>query len=226
MQKLVCEECNHLCTEHVPFLAVLPVEEQKHIIARANHKRYKKDDNLFLEGFPAEYIWIIHSGKVKLSHIDGKGREQIISILMPGDTVWEGMLEEGSVYSNSGVCMEESNVCAISIREIKQTLSNPKVALRVIDMLSHKLEASKERARILTSPDPLTRLAGLLLTTETQDGDTVSLRLDDMAGTLGIRPETVSRKLRVLIDDGLIERTGQSTIRITDREKLQEFFES
>ena len=46
-------------------------------------------------------------------------------------------------------------------------------------------------------------------------------KLDDIAGSVGLRPETVSRYIRRMVNDGLIEKVGQSGIRITDFAAMQ-----
>ena len=51
----------------------------------------------------------------------------------------------------------------------------------------------------------------------------ITLRLDDIAGSVGLRAETVSRNVRKLVTDGLIEKVGRSGFRIPDFERLNSF---
>ena len=48
----------------------------------------------------------------------------------------------------------------------------------------------------------------------------VKLKLEDIAAHVSLRPETVSRKLGELMNEGIIEKVGQSSFRILDFERL------
>ena len=105
-------------------------------------------------------------------------------------------------------------------------ISNPTVALRVINMLSNKLHDANERSRILSISEPVRRIAAFLIYREKRSNEPfVTLRLDDIAGSVGLRPETVSRNIRRLMNEGLIEKVGRSGFRIPDFEKLNSFVE-
>ena len=70
------------------------------------------------------------------------------------------------------------------------------------------------------------RIAAFLLYRRKRSGEPcITLRLDDIAGSVGLRPETVSRNIRKLVSEGLIEKVGQSGFRIPDFERLNSFVE-
>ena len=112
--------------------------------------------------------------------------------------------------------------CRIDRKELERTLSDPQIALQVIGMLSQKLHDANERNLVLSLSDPRQRLAGFLLYRSRRGAsDTVTLRLEDIAGSISLRPETVSRKLKEMEKDGVLRRSGQSGIRILNREALK-----
>lgn len=49
---------------------------------------------------------------------------------------------------------------------------------------------------------------------------------DDIAVSVSLRTETVSRKLREMEKDGLIERLGHARIRVLDRDALRDIYVS
>ena len=111
-------------------------------------------------------------------------------------------------------------------RDFEAAISDPAVALRVIRMLSVKLHDSNERNLILSTSDPQARIAAFLLYRQQRTAAKyVTLRLDDIASSVNLRPETVSRKLRELEKDGLIRKTGQSNIELLDFIRLKEMAE-
>ena len=72
--------------------------------------------------------------------------------------------------------------------------------------------------------DPEAKVAKFLLYRDRHDHNgVINLRLDDIAASVALRPETVSRKLSKLIELGYIERVSKSGIRILDYHNLTEF---
>ena len=92
---------------------------------------------------------------------------------------------------------------------------------RSINLLSNKLHDANERNMILSISEPMKRIAAFLIYNEKRSEEpTLTLRLDDIAGSVGLRPETVSRYIRKMIGEGLIEKVGQSGFRIPDFDRL------
>ena len=174
---------------------------------------------------PVDGIYLIHRGKVKLSTWDSEGREQIIGIFSEPDTIWEGILMGSSRYPYGGVCLTDVECSKLSRRDLEEVMQDPSVALRVIALLSQKLHDANERVRLLSTSSPRARLAGfLLLRSRHTSSDMVVLRLEDIAASIQLRPETVSRRIREMQREGLIRKEGQSGIQILDRAALERVF--
>ena len=80
-----CANCSAMCTEKIDFLAGLPYEKHGMITEGAVREKHKKGSYLFREGDPVDALYIIHSGKVKLSTESSDGREQIVGIFSEND---------------------------------------------------------------------------------------------------------------------------------------------
>ena len=162
---------------------------------------------------------------MKLSTWDSEGREQIIGIFSESDTIWEGVFMDGSRYPYNAVCLTDVDCCKLFIKDLENVMEEPSVSLKIIALLSRKLHDANERVLLLSTSSPKARLAGFLLfRSRHTSSDTVVLRLDDIAASIQLRPETVSRRIREMEKEGLIEKVGQSSIRITDRPKLEELY--
>jgi CRP/FNR family transcriptional regulator len=73
----------------------------------------------------------------------------------------------------------------------------------------------------------MARLAGFLMyRVDRSPTDDIVLKLDDIAASVSLRMETVSRKLRELEKMGLIERRGHAKIKVIDRDALREIYVS
>ena len=221
-----CLACSRDCLHRLDLMAGLPEEQQRQLMRRAVHRRYAKGETLFETGDRITGIYLLHTGRVKLTNFDAEGCEQIVGIFRGGETLWEDLFLPDARYPYTGICLEETEVCRLNRDAFAEALRDARIALQVVGLLSRKLHDANERNRILATQDPLQRLSGFLLTqSRHMQGDTVTLRLEDIAGSICARPETVSRKIRELETRGLVRRTGQSGIRILDSEGLKTLFE-
>ena len=193
-----CEECRDRCIQDIAFLYGMSEEKQLELLRCSAHKVFQRGDLLFHEGDRVSSIVIIKQGQVKLSTYEADGRENIIGIFADNDTIWEGVFSGERTYPYSAVCLTTTYCCFVRRSDVESAISDPTVALRVIHMLSDKLHDANERSRILSI---------------------------SIAGSVGLRPETVSRNIRKLVSEGLIEKVGQSGFRIPDFERLNSFVE-
>jgi len=218
-----CQDCDICRTDRIPFLTEMPLQQRTTLMSSSVHRTYRKGSTLFHKGQKVDALYIILRGKVKLMNNDGEGREQIVGIFSTYDTIWEGILLEGSAFPYSGVCLTDVRICMIHRTDFINVLKDSAVALNIITMLSRKLHDANERNLLLSMKDPKAKVAAFLLYRQSRDGDySIDLKLDDIAASLSLRPETVSRKISELAEEGLIRRTGRSSIRIIDFEGLEE----
>ena len=207
------------------FLMGLSYDRQREVMEKAVWKSYAKGSYLFAEEEPVDGIFIILSGKVKLSTWDSDGKEQIIGIFSDSDTIWEGVFMDGSKYPYNAVCLTDVECGKLFLKDLEGVMNEPSVALRIIALLSRKLHDANERVLLLSTSSPKARLAGFLLNRSRHtSSDTVVLQLDDIAASIQLRPETVSRRIREMQREGLLEKVGQSSIRIIDRPTLEAIY--
>ena len=80
---------------------------------------------------------------------------------------------------------------------------------------------------MLSRRDPRRRLAEYLLTRDRScTGPEIHLKLDDIASSVGLRPETVSRNIARFDREGLVRRMGRGRLLVLDREGLARVSES
>ncbi len=223
----ICEECGGFCTTNVPLIEGLPVHAQVSLMEYSIHETLKKNSYLFREGEAVDSICIIRKGRVKLCRYDSLGREQIITILSEHDIIWEGMFLDGSIYPYSAVCLTNASICRIHRDDFTKIVNDPAAAMNTIILLSKKLHDANERNMLLSTKDPMARLAGFLMyRVDRSIDEDVVLKLDDIAASVNLRTETVSRKLRELEKMNYIERLGHARIRVLDRDALRDIYVS
>lgn len=218
-----CQGCRGDCLKTVDFLAGMPPDKMKELLRRSVQLTLPKGAYLFHAGDPCDAIYLVHKGRVKLCVYDQDGQERIAGVFVERDVMWEGVLVPDSRYSTSAICMTAVECCRLARKDFEKVIEEPAVALRIIGMLSKKLHDANRRNLLKSIADPKERVAGLLLYRyRRQTGDTITMRLDEMAGSLALRPETISRKLKELEREGYVKKTARSSIQILAPDRLME----
>ncbi|HCW22398.1 MAG TPA: Crp/Fnr family transcriptional regulator [Lachnospiraceae bacterium] len=214
------------CMDRIRLFRGLPKSSRQELMADVIHRSYKEGHLLIEEETKVRYIIVIRRGRVKICRGDADGEEHILDILHDGQAIWHDLFLKEPVYHYSAVCLTDADCCLFSREKFMQIITRePEMALGLIAMLSTELTEEKEKVMLLSIRDPDTRLAGFLLD---RDGKClngkISMKLSDIAATISLRPETVSRSLTKLQKAGYIERAGRGELRVTDREGLYTFF--
>jgi CRP/FNR family transcriptional regulator, cyclic AMP receptor protein len=178
-------------------------------------KEYRKKQAIFVQGSPADAVFYIKKGKVKLTVLSARGKEAVIAILGSGDFFGEGSLAGQPVRMATATAMTECSLLQVKKDAMMRMLrTEPKLSelftsyllsrnVRIEEDLVDQLFNSSERrlARIL-----------LLLTRFGKDGqhELVVPRISqetlaEMVGTTRSRVSFFMNKFRKL---GFIEYNG------------------
>jgi len=83
---------------------------------------YRKDDVVFLQSSPAEAVFYVQKGKIKIVVASKQGKEAVIAILGPGDFFGEGCLIGQPLRLSTARAMAESEVMRVSKGEMIRVL--------------------------------------------------------------------------------------------------------
>ncbi|MDF2673035.1 MAG: transcriptional regulator, Crp/Fnr family [Clostridiales bacterium] len=225
-------ECNHCsneknasektCIERVPIFSSLDTKEMMEIARITINKDYKKGETIYLAGDKGERLYVIHHGKVKISRISEAGKEQIIRILGDGDFMGELALFIHSPLNSTAEALEATNVCVIDGIKLNNIISNnPSISVKIIQELSNRLQNAENLIESIGLHDVEQRVADTLLNL-VNDKNEIELTISkkDLAAHIGVSQETLSRRLTIFQDMGLIKQIGHRKILILDREGL------
>lgn len=174
-------------------------------------------------GGPSTRLLLVTSGSLHVIHSNSAGHRQIIRILGRGDHygLVESALDGPARYRVETA--EDSVLTAIRFDDL-QTVADrhPDLQRAITTALARKTAESEHLLVSLTSEDVMTRIVSYLLSLprlRTRDGR-VSVRLpvtqNDLASHLGTTPETLSRRLRELMDAGAITRAENREFTLRD----------
>ena len=211
------------CMDNIRLFADLPVDAKRELLACSRHTVHEQGAIIVHEGDPIESIIVVRSGRIKTLRTGADGEEYVLSLLHDGQALWHGMFLEDHIYHYSAECLTPVRLCRIHRADFEKLIANhPDVALGLIRMICTELDEAEERTMMLSIRDPRRRLAQYLLVRDQSCvGPEIRLKLEDIASSIGLRPETVSRNIARFVREGIVERTGRGRLLVVDREGLE-----
>lgn len=218
--------CAGLCTARISVFQPLSLEDQRLLKQKARHRHVPAGTCIFSENDPADQILVIHRGRVKLNRYTAEGREHVLDIIAPGGIYGEQGLFSGRRHEVNAIAMEDADYCAFYRADVEALiLGHPEVGVKMLAVLGDKYARVRAMHELLTINDAKGRLAGYLVHRMKEEGDaSLSLSRAQIAASINLRMETVSRKLGELAQEGLVAVSGHTAIRILNAGRLEEIF--
>jgi CRP-like cAMP-binding protein len=192
-------------------------------------RSFPAGDALFNEREPGDAVFLLTSGRVKLSCVTEAGREALLGIREPGDLIGEMSAIDGAPRSATAVALEPVEVLTVSRDAFVGFLDRtPGVALVLLRMIAPRLrDADRKRIEYL-GQDSVGRVCSRLVELADRfgapDGDGVHIELaitqEELAGWTGSSREAVIRALRTLRELGWIE-TRRRGVTLLEVEQLR-----
>ncbi len=207
------------------MLSSLSDEEAHKISEGVSSRSFKKGDIVFSQGEKANKLYIVCSGKVKIFKNTIHGKEQILYILSEGDFIGAFNLLKEDEFDFNAVALEPTQMSMLEKSSFDEiVLSNPQITLKIFEKAYERIMRAENLVERLSSHNPDARVLGLLLDLcdnfgkKTDKGVLLHLSMsrEEMGSYAGITRETMSRKLQLFQEMGLIELIGTKKIRIND----------
>jgi len=211
------------CIRTVPIFSHITHDEMLEIAKIIEPRSYRKGEMIYLAGDPGGKLYVLHTGKIKITRINPSGKEQVIHILGPGEFTGELSLFSSAPLTDNAEALEDSTMCIMDGAKLKALmLKNPVIALKVMEELSQRLQKAESLIEVISLDSVEQRLAQALLALAGDKGEVIlKMTKKDFASQLGMSRETLSRKLAAFQEQGLIKLKGQRRIIILDKDGLQ-----
>ena len=190
---------------------------------------YPKDATLFVEGQPARGVFILCSGRVKLSTSSADGKTLILRISEPGEVLGLPATITGTCYELTADVIEPGQANFIPRNDFLNFLrDNGEAALRVAQQLGETYHAAISEMRTIgLSHSAGEKLARFLLewaSNYPEDKGQVRIKLtlthEEIAQMMGSSRETVTRLLADFRKKQLLQVMG-STLVIKNKSALE-----
>jgi CRP/FNR family transcriptional regulator, anaerobic regulatory protein len=220
--------CNTCEVRDFAACAPLNPDEQRRLASIMTTVEIAPHQPIFDEADPAEHVYNVTGGAVKIYKLLPDGRRQITGFLLPGDFLG---LTHKEAYAYSAEALGPTRLCRFPRRKLEGLLDEiPKLEQRLLGMASHELAAAQDQMMLLGRKSAKERVVSFLLmmsngaTRRGKPADPVTLPMNrsDIADYLGLTIETVSRTFTQLRTQKLIELLDEKQVRLLKHEALRE----
>ncbi|MEW6639855.1 MAG: helix-turn-helix domain-containing protein [Pseudomonadota bacterium] len=192
----------------------------------ASEFSYAKDEEIYGEREPADYVYQVVRGAVRTYKLLSDGRRQIDAFHLPDDVFGLG---SDPVHQFTAEAIVDTSIRIVRRRSLNAVAaSDIRVVHDLLSMTATKLRQAEEHVLLLGRKMSMERVAAFLLEMDHRLARAGMLVLPmsrrDIADYLGLTLETVSRALSQLQEDGVIRFTGchQRDIIIENRQCLHQ----
>lgn len=194
---------------NVPLFAELNEAELEKVSKVSVRKRVERSAFVVRAGDSTDSLYILLTGRAKVTNHDEEGKEIILAWLGPGEFFGEMGLIDGSPRSANVVAAEPCELLVLSKEAFQRCLQdNFQVAQKLMQILVRRLREADRNIESLALLDVYGRVARLLLElSEDDDGRRVvkkKISKQDMARMIGASREMVSKVMRDLELSGYI----------------------
>ncbi|MCX6447669.1 MAG: Crp/Fnr family transcriptional regulator [Actinobacteria bacterium] len=211
-----------------PLFTALDEAAAVSLRASMDSVKIAKGSILFKEGDEGEHLYVIIDGKLKLGTSSGDGRENLLSILGPGEMFGELSLFDPGPRTSTATAVTDAKLLSLSHEKVIPWLKqNPEVSLQLLTRLSQRLRRTNEAVGDLVFSDVPGRVAKALIDLGDRFGKTTpegllvnhDLTQEELAQLVGASRETVNKALADFAGRGWLKLDGRSVL-IVDVDRL------
>jgi len=195
-------------------------------VLRPMLKSVPAHEHIFFEGDERDHLYVVESGWVKLYRTLVDGQRQIVGFANTGSILG---LESDIEHANGCEAITAVQIRAIPVGRITEIcLRDGKLADQLLRQVGRQLGAAQAQLAAIGAQSAEQKLANFLLTiadlcdTQPDGAFDLPMRRGDMAEFLGLRLETVSRKMSEFQRRGWIRMTSLYHCRLQRRDILEE----
>jgi len=212
-----------------PLFTDLPPGVLSRIADRSVWREYRRRQAIHFPGDPADAVFVVRQGRVKISRLSEDGKEATLNLVGPHEPFGEGCLLDAPTRETLAEVLEPAQTLRISREELLPVLqAHPRFALAVAHLMSGRRRTAESRLEEMVFKTVRSRLAALLARLARNHGRAtsggilldLSLAHQDLAGQIGSTRETTTLTLNEFKRGGLL-RIDHCRILIRDLAGLE-----
>jgi CRP/FNR family transcriptional regulator, nitrogen fixation regulation protein len=184
---------------------------------------YRKDEEIYGEDEPAEYVYQVVRGAVRTYKLLPDGRRQIGAFILPGEVF--GLATDAN-HRLTAEAIIDTTVRLVKRNSLEQAAGvDVQVARQLWSMTAGELRHAEDHMLLLGRKSAMERVASFLLEMDRRLAVAGMMALPmcrrDIGDYLGLTLETVSRALSQLHGEGVLGFSGARQIVLRNRQRLR-----
>ena len=197
------------------LFADLELAELERVAATTPYRSYQAGEVIYRMDDPADALYFVRSGLVKISKLFPNGKEAILGVIGQHDTFGELLLQAEERRPTQAEALERTTLIVLPRAELQKLLnSKPDLAMKLIRLMAARLFEAQAWTATVSAYSAPERVASLLYRLAREFGRphaqgvelNLKLNQEDIARMVGATRETVSHSLGKLKQDGAIVR--------------------
>jgi CRP/FNR family transcriptional regulator len=191
--------------------------EIKEIASFFENKSFKKDEYIFMEEDPSDWLYIVARGRVKIIKHSLAGKDVILEIISPGGIFGGVAVLDRRPFPASAQAMEQTQVVRISRKRLFDIMEEyPVLKLAMVKAFSDRLRNAHETLKNIATERVEKRIASLLLKLSekvgVREGEYTKidfpLTRQEIADMVGTTVETCIRTMSKFQKQGMVKSSG------------------
>jgi CRP/FNR family transcriptional regulator len=212
-----------------PLFDALDEEGTRALRRQMSEVKLSRGDRLFEEGDDGAALYVVLDGKIKLTRAAADGRENLLSVLGPGEMFGELSLFDPRPRTSSASAVTDAALAALAHAALLPWLNDrPEVSMHMLRALAQRLRRANDVTADLVFTDVPGRVAKALLDLadrfgrQEEDGLHVhhDLTQEELAQLVGASRETVNKALADFAARGWLQISARSVL-VLDAERLR-----
>lgn len=203
-------------------LNVLNDDELERLIPMLTERRFRPRQVLFSTGDPAERVYLLLKGRVKIYQVAENGKEIILDVVAKGDVVGDMAVMEDGERTACAQAIDETVAVSISWEDFSHLMQqSPRLGVAMMELMAKRLAGMQRTFMNIVSKPVSARLADTLLNRQEDGAVHLGLTHQELAQTIGTSRETVTALLSRFVTLGAITPMSDG-FRITDEDLLDD----
>lgn len=196
---------------HIPYFQDIEPRLVERVRRAMFEVQAAKGQLLFSEGEPAEAMYGVLAGQVKIFKLSPDGREQVLLIAGPGDSFNEVPIFDGGPNPANAQALEPTLAWGIRRTELQQLIAeHPAIATGFLKAFAARLRHLTRKVEDLSFRSVTSRVAKLLLEMAKDDGQgglhlSRQFTQQELGTMVGTAREMIGRAFKALEREGAIK---------------------
>ncbi|GAA3449454.1 Crp/Fnr family transcriptional regulator [Dactylosporangium matsuzakiense] len=212
------------------FFDLLHADEQAALEAAGHRRQWRRGAVIFREASRSEAVIILRAGRVKVSSDTASGTEVVLAVRGPGALIGELSAIDGGPMSATVTALEPVTALSVPSPDFERyLLGHARVSFLLMRELTRRLRDADRKRIEFGAYDTTGRVAARLVELAERFGENapeglrigLPLSQDELAGWTGSSREAVTKALRTLREEGLIQ-TGRLHVIVHDLDALRD----